>query len=77
MPAVAVDGVGAVVLPVPPVAVVYHNRLVPVADKGDAVVPRQYNTGVVTPGAAVAALTVTVPEPEPAQPLLPSVTVTK
>ena len=37
MPMVAVFGVGAVVLPVPPVAVVYHNRLVPVAVNGVAV----------------------------------------
>ena len=36
-PTVAVDGVGAVVLPVPPVAVVYHNKPVPVAVKGLAV----------------------------------------
>jgi len=32
--AVAVDGVGAVVLPVPPVAAVYHNKSVPVAVNG-------------------------------------------
>ena len=36
-PTVVVDGVGAVVLPVPPVAVVYHNKPVPVAVKGLAV----------------------------------------
>ena len=31
LPGVAVDGVGAVVVPVPPVGVVYHSRLLPVA----------------------------------------------
>ena len=36
LPAVAVDGVGAVATPVPPVAVVYHNNAVPVAVKGTA-----------------------------------------
>ena len=73
----AVDGVGAVALPVPPLAAVYHNKPVPVAVSGEAVAPRQYTTGVVTPGAAVAAFTVTVPEPDPVQPLTPSVTVTE
>jgi hypothetical protein len=33
VPVVAVDGTGAVGEPVPPLAVVYHSRLVPVADK--------------------------------------------
>ena len=37
LPAVAVDGVGAVALPVPPVATVYHSRLVPVAVNAVAV----------------------------------------
>ena len=77
LPAVPVNGVGAVVDPVPPDEAEYHNRLVPVADNGDAVAPRQYTTGVVTPGAAVAVFTVTVPEPDPEQPLTPSVTVTE
>ena len=31
VPAVAVDGVGAAKLPVPPVELVYHNKFVPVA----------------------------------------------
>jgi hypothetical protein len=31
LPAVVVEGVGAITLPVPPVAVVYHNSPVPVA----------------------------------------------
>ena len=38
VPVVAVDGVGAVVLPVPPVELVYHNKFVPVAVSGVAVV---------------------------------------
>ena len=54
-----VDGVGAVELPVPPDATVYHNKLVPVAVNADAVASLQYTTGVVTDGAAVAAFTVT------------------
>lgn len=36
-----VDGVGAVVLPVPPVAVVYQSKLVPVAVRGTATAFRQ------------------------------------
>ena len=59
-PGVAVDGVGAVALPVPPVAVVYHNNPVPVAVSGTAVAFWQYVTGVVTPGASGKAFTVTV-----------------
>ena len=59
-PVVAVEGVGAVALPVPPVAVVYHNRFVPVAVSGTAVAFWQYVTGVVTVGARGAAVTVTV-----------------
>lgn len=53
-PAVAVEGVGAVVLPVPPVAVVYQSKVllpVAVAVRGTAVSPTQYCTGAVT-GAA-------------------------
>ena len=37
VPAVVVEGVGAVPVPVPPVGVVYHNRLVPVAFSAVAV----------------------------------------
>ena len=37
MPGVVVDGVGAVELPVPPVAEVYHCKLVPLAVSGLAV----------------------------------------
>ena len=59
LPAVAVDGVGAVADPFPPVAAVYHNRFVPVADNADAVAFKQYTTGVITDGAAVDVFTVT------------------
>lgn len=41
VPTVAVDGVGAVLLPVPPDGVVYHSRVVPVAVNGAAVFPWQ------------------------------------
>jgi len=34
LPTVPVGGVGAVALPVPPVAAVYHNKLLPVAVSG-------------------------------------------
>ena len=37
LPTVVVLGVGAVVLPVPPVAVRYHNKFEPVAVNGAAV----------------------------------------
>jgi hypothetical protein len=37
LPAVVVNGVGAVVLPVPPVGVEYHKRFEPVAVSADAV----------------------------------------
>jgi hypothetical protein len=60
LPEVEVDGVGAVTLPVPPVATVYHNSPVPVAVRGTAVAPWQYVTGVVTAGASGRAFTVTV-----------------
>ncbi len=35
-------GVGAVADPIPPVDVVYHNKLLPVADNWLAEAPRQY-----------------------------------
>jgi hypothetical protein len=60
LPDAAVEGVGAVALPVPPVATVYHNSPVPVAVRGTAVSPWQYVTGVVTVGASGKAFTVTV-----------------
>ena len=51
VPALAVDGVGAVELPIPPVGTIYHNKLVPVAVNGLATAPLQYVTGVLTVGA--------------------------
>jgi hypothetical protein len=39
VPVEAVEGVGAVDEPVPPVDAVYHNNEDPVADNGDAVAP--------------------------------------
>ncbi len=60
LPAVAVDGVGAVALDVPAVGTVYQfNVPVPVAVNAVAVAFRQYTTGVVTPGAGAAGFTVT------------------
>jgi hypothetical protein len=38
LPTIAVEGIGAVELPILPVAAVYHNRLVPVAVNAVAVV---------------------------------------
>jgi hypothetical protein len=61
VPLVAVDGVGAVALPVPPLTVVYHNRLLPVAVNAVAVAPSQYVTGVVTVGTVGIGFTVIVP----------------
>lgn len=40
-PALAVDGVGAVVLPVPPVLLLYHLSDVPLAVKAEALEPTQ------------------------------------
>ena len=54
-----VFGVGAVLLPVPLVATVYHNKPVPVAVNWLAVVPWQLDTELVTPGADGMALTAT------------------
>ena len=59
-PAVLVAGIGAVAEPVPPVAFVYHKRLVPPATNGLAVANWQYVVGVVTVGAAVVAVMLTV-----------------
>ena len=59
LPADVVVGVGAVDEPVPPVAAVYHSKLLPVAVKAVAVAPSQYVTGVVTVGADGGAFTVT------------------
>ena len=60
LPGDVVDGVGGVEEPVPPVAAVYHNKLLPVAVSIPAADPSQYLTGLITAGAASAALTVTV-----------------
>ena len=57
------DGVAAVVLPVPPVAVVYHIKVFPVdaaAVSGTVAVPWQYVTGDVTTGFAGLGYTVIV-----------------
>ena len=56
----AVDGVGAVELPTPPVAAAYQSNAVPVAVRGAAVAPWQYVTGEVTVGAGVPAVIFTV-----------------
>ena len=58
----AVDGVGAVALDVPPVATVYQFSVPPVAAvavNAVAVAFRQYTTGVVTVGGGVKGFTVT------------------
>jgi hypothetical protein len=59
LPIVVVRGVGAVALPVPPVAVVYHNKFVPDAVNATAVAFWQYVIGVTTTGAAGIAFMVT------------------
>ena len=60
MPTVAVEGTGAVAVPVPPVATVYHNKPVPVAVRAVAVDPWQKITGLVAVGAGVDGSVVTV-----------------
>ena len=66
-----VTGVGAVVLDVPPVALVYHFREVPGALSGTAVAFEQYSTGLETPGAPGVAVPVPVLLLRgPSQPLL-------
>jgi hypothetical protein len=50
VPAFAVFGVGAVALPVPPVGVVYHNKLIPVAVNGQAAEYWQYEMYELTSG---------------------------
>ena len=62
MLAVVVIGVGAVVLPVPPVSVVYHNRPVPVAVNAVAVLPKHKLRGDVTVGAVGTLFTITAIE---------------
>ena len=51
LPGAEVEGVGAAALPVPPVAVVYQSRLLPVAVSGAAVLPIHRLTGLLTVGA--------------------------
>ncbi len=68
-------GIGAVVLPVPPVEVVYHNRLVPVAINAVDVAFKQYITGVATTGARGNEFTVTFFGVETELPPLPSMIV--
>ena len=58
--AVLVDGMGAVAVPVPPDAVVYQSRFVPVAVNALAVAFSQYTTGVVITGITGAGSIVTV-----------------
>ena len=58
-PTSAVEGTGTVAEPVPPVAVVYHNRPVPVADNGKDGAFLQYCTGLTTVGAGGIGITVT------------------
>lgn len=63
VPAVAVLGVGATVEEDPPVATVYHLRILPdtgVAVNAVDVAPWQYVTGVVTVGAGGDGFTTTV-----------------
>ena len=55
-------GTGGVELPVPPVAVKYQRRFVPLAVRATAVVFWQYVMGVTTVGAAGGAVTFTVIE---------------
>ena len=59
VPSAAVDGLGAVVLPVPLVEVVYHNRLLPVAVNRLATAPTQYGLGLLVPGAGGTVFTCT------------------
>ena len=62
LPALAVLGVGAVVLNVPPVATVYHLKVLPlvaVALKVDALAFWQYVIGLVAEGAAGTGLVIT------------------
>ena len=68
VPTEEVLGVGAVADPVPPVAVVYHNSVLPddaVAVKGAAASFKQYATEEVTAGAGGRELIVRVLEFEP------------
>lgn len=55
-----VEGVGATGEPLPPVALVYHTKPVPVAVSWEAACPRQYVSGLVTTGGGDGDATVTV-----------------
>ena len=59
MPLLAVEGVGAVAEPTPPDAAVYHNKLLPVAERAVAVAFWQYVTGDTTTGGDGGGVTVT------------------
>lgn len=70
MPAVVEEGVGAVEDPVPPVALVYHSKPVPVAESGDVGAAWQYVMEEVAVGAAGVGFTVTAMAVRgPSQPL--------
>jgi hypothetical protein len=69
VPVVIVLGVGAVLEPMPPVAVEYHFNELPVAVSADAVAPRQYAIGETTDGAVGSGFTTTeIPTLGPSQP---------
>mgnify|MGYP001587594322 CR=1 FL=1 len=71
MPGVVVGGTGAVALPTPPVAAVYHFKLVPVAVNATAVAFCQYGATAVKVGAAGAAVMLTTIDARgPSQPLV-------
>ena len=59
MPGEDVEGVGAELLPIPPLDDVYHNKLLPVADNTDAEALWQYVTGDTTIGGDGRAVMVT------------------
>ena len=68
MPRLLVDGVGAVVLPVPPLAAVYHLIDVPVAESAVGVASIQKFTGVEKVGfAGIALIVTTILERGPSQ----------
>ena len=60
MPTVPVGGNGIVTEPVPPVAVVYHNKFVPVAERPVAKDPWHKLIGEVAIGAAGGVITFTI-----------------
>ena len=66
-PDAVVNGVGAVADPMPPVALLYQSKLVPVAVKAVAVSFWQYVTGVVTVGAGVEFMVMEIDDRGPSQ----------